>query len=488
MLRPLHGTLECTLASCLPALVLREWPLVLVSWMAMSMAHNMRPLAQWKGVQLLGLLLPVFPCSRFGNLLAMLCHIMFAIFRLQVRRAGLTTLELKECLPWLTAGLVHLRSVCPRGRPSLQLSALAALAVHAAGRCEADRALRRWFERNRAAPGREDYAEYTTENFISWYVRGHQDRAYSPQVAADREELYQHILDMYHRGTPIVLLARQAPLYPFFLDLDFWGSTRPDDPLHSIVAEGDHLVLLRCIASALLDIFPQQATLEVAVFCSSGVDRETGRYKASFHVLFPEIIVRRPILCLDATQSFCLDGQAASHILVRDHVVASLAAAEKEVQRLNSLRMKASNEIIEANPEETPEEALRYPAHWGLAYNMEALEKSLWLGKNDWCEILDENPFWHDPRPGRRTGFRLPFTDKRWGDKAMEGRVKLPLGRWKFQAPDILEELPNLTDLEWVRLGDVSRPAASETPMNQQKLQADQADLCCKCLVCLDRR
>lgn len=62
---------------------------------------------------------------------------------------------------------------------------------------------------------------------------------------------------------------------------------------------------------------------------------------------------------------------------------------------------------------------------------MEALEKSLWLGpvlrvpfifgpilevmgplastpiragpgKNDWCEILDENPFWHDPRPGRQ--------------------------------------------------------------------------------------
>merc|ERR1712232_1121684 len=45
---------------------------------------------------------------------------------------------------------------------------------------------------------------------------------------------------------------------------------------------------------------------------------------------------------------------------------------------------------------------------------------------NDWCELLDERPLWHEPWPDAQTGLRLAFTDKH-----EEGRPKLPLGRWR---------------------------------------------------------
>eukprot|EP00439_Symbiodinium_sp_Y106_P054749 s502_g7.t1 len=94
-------------------------------------------------------------------------------------------------------------------------------------------------------------------------------------------------------------------------------------------------------------------------------------------------------------------------------------------------------------------------------------------GRNDWHEIFDENALWHDPRPGRRTGFRLPFTDKAVGEDedeyCMEGRPKLPLGRWQLRGEVegdlqdlVVEPLPNLSDTEWVQLGDISYCAATE--------------------------
>merc|ERR1711920_870299 len=91
---------------------------------------------------------------------------------------------------------------------------------------------------------------------------------------------------------------------------------------------------------------------------------------------------------------------------------------------------------------------------------------------NDWTEIFDDKPLRHEAWPEAATGMRLPFTDKAY-DGGMEGRPKLPLGRWCFGIDDecaaceaynvSVKRLPNLEPVDWVRLADISR-RISDTP------------------------
>ncbi|CAE7504417.1 PRPF4B, partial [Symbiodinium necroappetens] len=59
-----------------------------------------------------------------------------------------------------------------------------------------------------------------------WYVPAACSGAFKAGGEARRQELYQHIVNMYRLGDPCTLtvLARQAhPLYPLFFDLDIFG-------------------------------------------------------------------------------------------------------------------------------------------------------------------------------------------------------------------------------------------------------------------------
>merc|ERR1712113_1000277 len=88
---------------------------------------------------------------------------------------------------------------------------------------------------------------------------------------------------------------------------------------------------------------------------------------------------------------------------------------------------------------------------------------------NDWTEILDDKPLRHEPWPDAATGLRLPFTDKVYNG-SIEGRPKLPLGRWQLTTADErvpsdireleIKRLPDLEPIEWVRLADTSFLAA----------------------------
>lgn len=449
--------------------MLHELGLLQVSLVAMSAAQWIRP---WRRLHqeclklLLLAFLPVCSCSKKGNLSGFLCHQLFAGY-LHPPQQSVQRIPWRNGLKCLAAALVHLRSALTEGssqRPaSMALSAALAMAIPPVDAQLARAAVRRWFLAARAAPSEADRAEYTTEIFKGWYTppEGPHDRAYRPQGDLQREELYQHIIEMYYQRRPLVLLARQPSFYPFFLDLDLFGS-RSDDHLRTAVQgqDGDHLVLFKCIATALLEIFPSHQVLEVAAFESSGLDRAKKCFKASFHLVFPDIIVKRPELCHGPLET-CLLNRAASHILVRDYVVYRLTEMEhgqnEAARRLTRLKDKVSNECLEENDGDAR--------------------------RNDWCEILDENPFWHDPRPGKRTGLRLPFTDKRYKEEELEGRVKFPLGRWSFQAGEAaLQPLPNLSPVEWVRLGDISRSRLAETPI--EKLIDDKVDPFCMCLVC----
>ncbi|CAJ1331059.1 unnamed protein product [Effrenium voratum] len=264
----------------------------------------------------------------------------------------------------------------------------------------------------------------------------------------------------YDDGTPEVRLARQAESYALYFDIDMYGSQLdgevPEPGLNSF-DDADVDVLLGSMAGALQKIYPQFAGLEVVVFSSSGVCLATNRYKASFHVVFPQIIVERPVMCHEKKVQ-C--AGTASHILVRDHVTHYLSMEEEQNERLKQLRKRVSSDLVQADDPDGPR-------------------------LNDWCEILDEMPLWHDPRPGRCTGVRLPYTDKELAD-GIDPRTKLPLGRWWYQQGR-LEKLPPFADRRhWVRLGDIS---CRETPTELDVSQMDpEVDRYPECPVCRGRR
>ncbi|CAJ1331057.1 unnamed protein product [Effrenium voratum] len=276
----------------------------------------------------------------------------------------------------------------------------------------------------------------------------------------EKTQMYDAILQKYDDGTPEVRLARQAESYALYFDIDMYGSQLdgevPEPGLNSF-DDADVDVLLGSMAGALQKIYPQFAGLEVVVFSSSGVCLATNRYKASFHVVFPQIIVERPVMCHEKKVQ-C--AGTASHILVRDHVTHYLSMEEEQNERLKQLRKRVSSDLVQADDPDGPR-------------------------LNDWCEILDEMPLWHDPRPGRCTGVRLPYTDKELAD-GIDPRTKLPLGRWWYQQGR-LEKLPPFADRRhWVRLGDIS---CRETPTELDVSQMDpEVDRYPECPVCRGRR
>ncbi|CAE8722292.1 unnamed protein product, partial [Polarella glacialis] len=286
---------------------------------------------------------------------------------------------------------------------------------------------------------------------------------FSPRDDAAREELYGLIVDTYHRGLPMVLLARQAPLYPLFFDVDIYGGcvgAQDAHAVHDLVWDVHRMAFLRCIGAALMQIFPHtlENGIQVAAFCSSGFCSRKGRFKASYHLVFPEIMVDRPVMCLEPP----IAGRRcpSRHILARDHVVCYLSEEVASGGELAELQSALESACDHAATASSSEESWETPA-----------------GLNDWSEVLDENPLWYDPRPDARTGLRLPFTDKVAADSsphAVEGRPKLPLGRWQLHSLspwseaswlDLqLEPLAGLDAETWVRLGDISRPSVGEFP------------------------
>lgn len=325
--------------------------------------------------------------------------------------------------------------------------------------------VRCWFEKHHAEPGAAYCTGHTQEGdpYESWYTSGFGHFHAADEAA--RRELYGHILACFDLGAPLVLLARQAPLYPLFFDLDLWGGHEGESGSaeHNCIAwEGGVQFLATFIADAVREMYPQfQDGLELAVFSSSGRCRRKRRYKASYHLVFPGVIVDRPVKCSRLEDRTCEEPSPARHVVIRNHLVyrLSVGSEEGQLQQLREdLRRCCNYDVVEAS-----------------GANTNVSEDPTYL--NDWTEVLDENPLWHEPWPEALTGFRLPFTDK-----PEEGRPKLPFGRWRLTGqPGRLEPLPDLDANEWVRLGDISACQMSyPTPWTEAAIEeAAWGDCCC---------
>jgi len=357
-------------------------------------------------------------------------------------------------------------SACEEASVVLQLAKAArALALPW---CDAPRILaaRRWFDCHESEPG----APYCTgmvdkEPYSGWYTPstgsvGH----YAAAGEKDRLALYESVVSCFKLGVPLVLLARQPKCYPLFFDLDVYGGLEDDpnfDKVKDFAWEDEDQVLSRAIVSSVWELYPQfRGGLKVAVFSSNGLCRRKKRFKASYHLVFPDIIVDRPEKCTQASGK-CGQPPAARHIAVRNHVVCRLSTAGGAWGDLpdlrDDLRRCCDSEVVT-----------------GIGDDATYL--------NDWTEILDEFPLWHEPGPDAATGLRLPFTDK-----PREGRPKLPLGRWRFSSTtssDVsledwppkcsIEQLRDLDLVEWVRLGDISADVTGElTPWSEEFLHRD---------------
>ncbi|CAK0888165.1 unnamed protein product [Prorocentrum cordatum] len=320
------------------------------------------------------------------------------------------------------------------------------------------RALRAWFERHEDSDPDAPYCTPSTlDDWSDWFLVGEQRfRAEGPE----REELYRHVVAMFDLGIPLALLARQAPRYSLFLDLDIYGALSREAAAGEAhrLAWDDRLVLLRCIGAAVIQVYPQLgAGLEVAVFCSSGPCTVHGREKASYHLVFPQVVVDRPVKAWPD----CPDGpRPATHgrhiMVVRDHIVRALIAESSQpgpLADLQELLLECCDELVTDSEGEE-----------GSGGGEGEEEPPVY--RNGWSEVVDDKPLRHEPWPDAFTGFRLPFTDKvAPATSALEGRPKVPLGRWLLRAegergpcgPRLsAERLPDLGAAEWVGLGDVS--------------------------------
>jgi len=178
------------------------------------------------------------------------------------------------------------------------------------------------------------------------------------------------------------------------------------------------------------------------------------RAKASFHVHFPQIIVDRPVKAYPEAPGGALRDFVGWHVLLRDHVVCCFLEQEES----EDSRDQESLSFYHKSLEEACE--------WAKVNPDDEDDNSRCL--NAWSEIFDERPLWHEPSPGRCTGFRLPFTDK-----PLEGRPKLPLGRWRCAQQDGCVEVrrcPDVDPVEWVRLGDISVCHDDITPLDRSTL------------------
>lgn len=398
------------------------------------------------------------------------------------------------------------------------------------GRCSgkaelaaAHQKLRKWCRRFAYPKGEEalaDLASLCHGNHEDWYVQ--ESGCYDCRFS-DREELYEIIVEFYKLKEPLVMLSRQAPVYPLFFDLDIWGGrTRGETTAHSLVWRREGRVLLGAVTRSLFRLLPgDESIIEVVVYCSSGFDEEKGREKASFHLVFPMLLVRRPVMCLEGSSK--AKPEPGSHVLVRDHVVCCLQDEEQEDFELrhlgDTLRELAASvpEVLtkcnvckgtvrelseaEARGKTCGYAECREAVHFGCsktACNEFLCEKhSKESFTNEWSEVFDENPMWHDTMPGNRTGLRLPFTDKSvelhsgtdTPKRVLAGRVKKTVGRWQFHSNGDISRLPDYGRLEdWVRIGDISREKAEKVDpraklLDSMDLLHDEVKLT-KCTTC----
>eukprot|EP00930_Biecheleria_cincta_P070306 TRINITY_DN57948_c0_g1_i1.p1 TRINITY_DN57948_c0_g1~~TRINITY_DN57948_c0_g1_i1.p1 ORF type:complete len:671 (+),score=76.33 TRINITY_DN57948_c0_g1_i1:63-2075(+) len=263
--------------------------------------------------------------------------------------------------------------------------------------------------------------ESREEAYTHSSLRGTRDHSTStgrlciPDEPAVQEQLRFHILQRFHAGNPLCGVEMTTTNYPFFEDIDIMGSDAQDaGPPDDILLHSSAFWQLR--AEILHELFPTVDTLELTLFKASGWNCEKGCYKASFHAVWPQLVVTRE----------------RAH-LVRLATLTEFGKRSYSPGELNRLRWR----LLEIDD------------------------------RNDWPSVFDIASV-------RGGSFRLPFNDKlNKQANRREDRPILPESVWCFHFTELgrvhwyakTHDPPDLPELDWLKRGSVRLPPdASLTP------------------------
>lgn len=239
-----------------------------------------------------------------------------------------------------------------------------------------------------------------------------------PDTPDVRGALRKHIVCCYENDHPLAWVEMATPHHPFFEDIDVLAGNCLDGPPVHILDRS--LGFWEQRAYILKTIFPDLVTLELSLFTAHGWSSSHNCFKASYHAIWPDIIV---------------DKERAN------------------VVRLTTLR---KFEQLSKNDQTIS----------GLLSELQRAD-----GKNEWASIFDQSSVFGG-------SFRLPYCDKiekRLGRRFREGRPILPCGVWRFTfdsdgLPDSCRQLYSPSDLskeQWLERGSVRR--ADNPPLPRYK-------------------
>lgn len=113
-----------------------------------------------------------------------------------------------------------------------------------------------------------------------------------PDDPETQATLFAHMAWIYKRGYDTFISEIQTPLFPLIEDLDMESTL----PMENTVAVDqmfldEALLFVKERARALHVIYPTQREFTCYIYSSSGFNKSKGRWKSSFHLVWPDVIV-----------------------------------------------------------------------------------------------------------------------------------------------------------------------------------------------------
>lgn len=136
-----------------------------------------------------------------------------------------------------------------------------------------------------------------------------------PDDPAIQAELFAHMAWIYKRGYDTFISEIQTPLFPLIEDLDMESSLPMTDTSHMDSMFLDQsLSFIKERARALKVMYPDHSEFTCYVFSSSGFNKSKGRWKSSFHLVWPDLIVNgelAPIIRQTTVEYFIYQSQTS---------------------------------------------------------------------------------------------------------------------------------------------------------------------------------
>lgn len=138
-----------------------------------------------------------------------------------------------------------------------------------------------------------------------------------PDDPAIQAELFGYMAWIYKRGYDTFISEIQTNLYPLIEDLDM-ESTLPmkDTSQMDEMFLDESLAFIKERARALKVIYPEKSEFVCHVFSSSGFNISKGRWKSSFHLVWPDLIVNgelAPIIRQTTVEYFIYKSQTSAY-------------------------------------------------------------------------------------------------------------------------------------------------------------------------------